>query len=71
MVLVIFISNFKTYTRTRSSWVADEKQKKKGFRCVQGAKAFLNSLKGAIWKKILGNPAIDLNFIKNVCNRDC
>jgi len=45
-VLGIYIGNFETYTR--HSRVADEKRS-------QGAIAFLNSLKGAIWKKSLGN----------------
>ena len=49
-VLGIFIGNFETYTRY--SRVADEKK-------ILGAIAFLNSLKGAIWKKSLGNPGLD------------
>ena len=35
------------------------KRAKKGFRCVKGAIAFLNSLKGAILKKSLGHPGLN------------
>ena len=45
--LSIFISNFATYTIY--SWVAEKEQK--SLRCVKGAIAFLNSMKGAIKKK--------------------
>ena len=49
-VLGKYIGNFETYTRY--SRVADEK------KMSQGAIAFLNALKGVIWKKSLGNPAL-------------
>ena len=45
-VFGIYIGNYETYTRYFR--VADEKRS-------QGAIAFLNSLKGAIYKKNLGN----------------
>ena len=34
------------------------KSKKKGLRCVKGKNVFLNSLKGVIKKKSLGNPCL-------------
>ena len=49
--MVIFCESCDTYTR--HSWVADEEQKKSLSCCslVEGAIAFLTSLKGAAWKK--------------------
>ena len=38
------------------------KSKKKSLRCVKGAIAFLNSLKGAI-KKRVGNPDLDIRIL--------
>ena len=51
--ICVFISIFETYARY--SWVTDKE--KKSLRSVKGAIRFLNSIKGAIWKKSLGNPA--------------
>ena len=52
----------KLWNYTRYSWVADKEQKK-GLRCVKGAIAFLVSLKGAIWKKILENSGAGLTWM--------
>ena len=72
MVLGIFIGNFESYTRTRYSGVVDEEQKKSlvffivGFSIVllKAAMAFFISLKGAICKKKLGNPALNYYVLK-------
>ena len=63
MVLVVYISSFKTDTRYFG--VEDEKNEiNKSPRAI----AFINSLQGAIWKKNLRNRAINTVKVKTNSN---
>ena len=52
------------WINTRYSEVAEEKQKEKSY----GAIVCLNFLKGAIWKKSLGNPDLKVYIAKSDIN---